>query len=233
MTYTLNKTGAEIDDLLVKAGTAAQASDLTALETQIETTIDTEVGAVEDLIGDLTGLSTTEQGSVVGAINELFQSASDGKTAIAAAITGEGVKAAAEDSYSTLATKIGQIRGGWLEPLVQNGDSIEPTGTYATSTYYNTTYGVKIGYVANGDILLSMQGGTTTSYENLHFTLTSAPTGVTLTASSSSWDTSNPAGQLYVCVLSGIAAQVEIDIEMASYNSTYDYTTCAITVTEV
>lgn len=225
MTYVLNKTGAEIDVLLGKAETAVQPASLTALSERVE---DTEAN-----IGDLSSLSTTSKSSLVSAVNELFQSASDGKSAIAAAITGEGVDAAAGDSYSTLATKITQIRNGWLEPLVQNGDSIAPTGTYATSTYYNTTYGVKIGYVANGDILLSMQGGTTTSYENLHFTLTSAPTGVTLTASSSSWDTNNPAGQLYVCVLSGIAAQVEIDIEMASYNSTYDYTTCAITVTEV
>ncbi|PRA08888.1 MULTISPECIES: phage tail protein [unclassified Paenibacillus] len=42
----------------------------------------------------------------------LFQSVSDGKTAIAAAITGKGVAASGSDTFPQLATKIGQIATG-------------------------------------------------------------------------------------------------------------------------
>ncbi|WP_218966742.1 phage tail protein [Paenibacillus sp. LK1] len=42
----------------------------------------------------------------------LFQSVSDGKTAIAAAITGKGVAASGSDTFPQLATKIGQISTG-------------------------------------------------------------------------------------------------------------------------
>lgn len=31
-----------------------------------------------------------------------------------------------------------------IQRLVVNDESITPTGSYATSTYYNTTYGVQV-----------------------------------------------------------------------------------------
>lgn len=43
---------------------------------------------------------------------EAFQSASDGKTAVASAVTAKGVAASSSDTFSTLATKIGQISTG-------------------------------------------------------------------------------------------------------------------------
>lgn len=116
--------------------------------------------------------------------------------------------------------------------IVTNDLGIVPTGTYASSTYYNVDYGVKIGYVADGDILLSMRGGTTTSYENLRFILASAPEGVSITASTTS-GTSTAAGTIFACVLSGISSPVTIGIEMNTINSTNDYVECDITVTEV
>jgi hypothetical protein len=116
--------------------------------------------------------------------------------------------------------------------IVTNDLSIVPTGTYASSTYYNVDYGVKIGYVADGDILLSMRGGTTTSYENMRFNLASAPAGVSITAATTS-GTSTAAGTIFACVLSGISAPVTIGIEMNTINSTNDYVECDITVTEV
>lgn len=44
--------------------------------------------------------------------NEAFQSASNGKTKIASAITGKGVTASASDTFATLASKIGSIVTG-------------------------------------------------------------------------------------------------------------------------
>ena len=113
-----------------------------------------------------------------------------------------------------------------------NDESITPTGSYATSTYYNTAYGVKIGYKANGDILLSMRSGTTTSYEMLLFALASAPSGVTMTAHATPSTSAGPAAGIYACVLHGITKHVTISVAMGTINSSYDYTKCDITVSE-
>lgn len=120
-----------------------------------------------------------------------------------------------------------------ITPLITNDESITPTGTYATSAYYNTDYGVKVGYMRNGDILVSMQAGTTTAYETLYFTLASAPSGVTITAtynSSSSYVTGAPK-LIYACVISGLTTNATMSIAMDSMSSSYDRTGCAITIT--
>lgn len=77
--------------------------------------IDERLGKTDD-IGDLTELETTDKSSVVDAINELFTSVSDGKTAIAAAITDKGVPTAATDSFTDMADNIADIQtGGTLQ----------------------------------------------------------------------------------------------------------------------
>lgn len=50
--------------------------------------------------------------NVQNAIDELFQSVSEGKSLIAAAVTDKGVETAATDSFATMAGNIGQISGG-------------------------------------------------------------------------------------------------------------------------
>lgn len=118
-----------------------------------------------------------------------------------------------------------------LSRFVVNDTSIVPTGQYANSTYYNQTYGVKVGYCPDGSILLSMQGGTSTSYENIYFTLASAPAGVAMQTNDNTYDTSGDKGNLFVCWLTGITGKVEISVTMDNYNGTYDYVECAVTVT--
>ena len=67
---------------------------------------DTEI---KNIIGSGT-LSTTAQ-DLKGAINEVFQYASNGKTLIAQAITGKGVATSNTDTFQTMATNIGLISG--------------------------------------------------------------------------------------------------------------------------
>lgn len=67
------------------------------------------VFATASQLGNLSQLQTTAKTSAVAAINELFTSASNGKSAVATAITGKGVTASGSDSYATLSTKIGNI----------------------------------------------------------------------------------------------------------------------------
>lgn len=154
-------------------------------------------------------------------------------TAIANAIrskTGETGKIKA----SNFASKINSINVG-LTRWVTNDTSIQVTGTYANSTYYDTTYGVKIGYMPDGKILLSMKGGTSTGYEKLKFELGGNIGGISVTleaANATGSYTGGEPGLIYACVLSGINRKVKINVNMNSVNSSYDYTVCSIVLTQ-
>ena len=64
-----------------------------------------------EAIGQLAALSTTNKASLVAAVNECFLSASDGKTAIANAITGvdESITIPDNPTFTQLAALIGQL----------------------------------------------------------------------------------------------------------------------------
>ncbi len=81
----------------------------------------------------------------------LFQSVSDGKTAIAAAITGKGVVASGSDTHQQLATKVGQIQQG-------NYQVVSPShaaGTRAVSTSSNITWHTTVATFPAGTKLIS------------------------------------------------------------------------------
>jgi hypothetical protein len=84
-------------------------------------------------IGDKSTLLTSNKTSIVGALNELFTNANDGKTAVANAVTAKGVSASPADTFSALATKIGQINTGkkWAKGSVPL--STIPSGDYVLS----------------------------------------------------------------------------------------------------
>lgn len=231
-TYDLNMSAAEVKARLDLAATAVQpeteAADIATAKSGAETTAK---NYTDGKTGTLSSLYTTAKTNLVAAINELFQSASDGKSAIAAAITGMGVPAAESNTWAQLATKIGQIRSGWIQPRITNGESVTPTGTYATSTYYNTTFGVKVSYTAGGDVIITMKGGTSTGYEKLYFYAASLPSGVTLTNYVPGSSASMDAGAIYSCVLSGVSADYTLALAMTTINSTNDYARVDITLT--
>ena len=79
--------------------------------------LDPELIAKINSIGDVTQLQTSNKTNIVNAINELFQSASDGKSKIATAITGKGVNASSSDSFQVLSDKISQIKTGFELPM--------------------------------------------------------------------------------------------------------------------
>lgn len=70
---------------------------------------------------------------VEGAMLELFTLANDGKTRVANAVTAKGVSASSSDTFTTLASKIGQISTGkkWASGIVTgvtiNDQSMFPT----------------------------------------------------------------------------------------------------------
>ena len=58
--------------------------------------------------------------NVEGALSELFQSASNGKTLVANAVTGKGVATNPSDSFQTMATNIGKIKNSSSAIINQN-----------------------------------------------------------------------------------------------------------------
>jgi hypothetical protein len=127
------------------------------------------------------------------------------------------------------ATQVPPITGlplyaaGGITATIKNGTSVTPTGSYATSTYYDTSFGVKVSYTADGDVIITMKGGTSTAYEKIYFYKGTLPYGVTLTnyvpGSNATMDT----GAIYSCVLSGITSVYNLALAMNSRNSTNDY----------
>lgn len=147
-------------------------------------------------------------------------------------ITENGTYTASTENINGYKTVVVNVPNEGIEPIIVNDGSITPTGTYANSTYYNTSYGVKIGYMANGDVMISMQGGTSTSYENIYFYAASLPSGVTLTAPSK-FGTGNAAEMMFVCIISGLTGSANIAIDMSTRNRSSNYVRCDLTITYV
>lgn len=147
-------------------------------------------------------------------------------------ITENGTYTASSDNLDGYKQVVVNVPNKGILPLIANDSSIVPTGTYATEVYYNLEYGVKIGYMANGDVMISMKNGTSTAYENLYFYAASLPTGVTLDAPST-FGTGNVVDMTFVGIISGLTGSANIAIDMSTRNSSYDYVRCDLTITYV
>lgn len=148
-------------------------------------------------------------------------------------ITENGVYTASSENLDGYKQVTVDVHGGGIEQLIKNDTSITPTGTYATSVYYDTSYGVKVGYMSNGDVMVSMENGTSSSYQTLRFTEDSLPNGVTLYAPESVGVRfgSTVHKTAYCCIISGLTALATLRINMEARSNSY--TTCAITISYV
>ena len=83
-------------------------------------------------------------------------------------------------------------------------------------------------------MLLVLQGANATAYENIRFGLVSAPAGVTLLSNyMGSFDTSDPVGGMFGCIIQGVTAPINVSIAVGARNSTYDYYQADLTITYV
>ncbi|MBY6844673.1 phage tail protein [Clostridium botulinum] len=126
----------------------ATQKDIQILENKIKnikipvTSVNSKTGAIElkaedincnngkDIESQLADITTdnkrlTKDKTITGAINELFTSASNGKTKVATAITGKGVPASGSDSYDTLSSKIKNIKTGYTQNDLINAENVE------------------------------------------------------------------------------------------------------------
>ena len=118
-----------------------------------------------------------------------------------------------------------------LQPLVANESSISVSGGY-----YDSQYGVKIGYMSNGDIILTMKGaasGLNTGY--FTFREDSVPSGVSIINNSASGTRTSympPAGVIFGCVISGVENRCNISVRI-SFNAETVTCFCELTIVYV
>lgn len=96
-------------------------ADIGAATTSSVTTVSNNIGA-------LSNLKTNEKGSLVGAINEVFQSGSNAKTKLVNALTAKGISASTSDSWDTLIDKIGNMATAEGASNIYAATSLPATG---------------------------------------------------------------------------------------------------------
>lgn len=206
--------------------------ELSYTTAQVQERLDAIPGLSES-IGTLAELETTSKDNLVSAVNELFTYAGEAKRGAVAVLTAHGADVSETDDWDTLLEAMDAQFDAWR--LISNDDAIVPTGSYANATYYNVNFGIKISYAPDGDVVVTVKGGTSTAYENIIFTLTTSISGVTLSqGAETTWNASvSPVGHVYSCVISGITKKASMAVEFSNINATNDTTTCAITLKAV
>ena len=154
----------------------------------------------------------TAQDDLITQIN----AALDGK------ITG---REALEAQIAELEAQIDELNESWAGTLTFSG-------SYSSATYY-TEAGCSLAVdKQKGMAFVTIQGGTSSSYENIYFTGHTLPTGVTaLTTQDYGGSTSGSTQRYYTQVLTGITGKINVAVDFSSRSSSYDYIQAALTVT--
>jgi len=121
---------------------------------------------IQNQVGALSSLNTTNKSSLVGAINELFQSASNGKQAISQALTGLGVGLTGSETFSELANKISTIEtsGGSINTtisfyppasgeVISKGSAVEITASNEIKKSVQSRYQKSNTSIANAEAI--------------------------------------------------------------------------------
>lgn len=125
--------------------------------------VDSQIKDIMNEIG--TEILSTSAQDLKGAINELFQSVSNGKTLVASAITDKGVNTSSNDSFSTMATNISNISSsGGGSTIINMSDK---TVHFSIDDFYRALSDITI----NADTYTSIFDNTTFStLKSLHDT---------------------------------------------------------------
>lgn len=135
-------------------GTVTLAADpASALQAATKQYVDTSDG-------DKTTLLTTAKTSLVAAVNELFQSVSNGKTSVAAAITGKGVATAGTDTFATMTTNINAIPLAALPGTNWVSRTSAADNNWNSVCFGNGLY-VAVGWSGTGNRCMTSPDGTT------------------------------------------------------------------------
>ena len=111
------------------------------------------------------------------------------------------------------------------------------SGTYANSTYYTAAGCFLDVNKDTGRAFITIQGGTSTTYENVYFTASSLPSGVTLLTppggtNGAGFGTGGTAKRYFTAVLTGVTGKINVAVTMSTLsNTSYDAVNCALKVT--
>lgn len=115
----------------------------------------------------------------------------------------------------------------------------ELTFTFQSSSYNSATYFTEAGCSLavdpiRGMAFVTIQGGTSTAYENIYFSSCTVPTGVTILPSQGAYThSSNTAQRYYTQAFSGITGKINVNAHLYTVNSSYDYVNVQLTLTYV
>lgn len=139
------------------------------------------------------------------------------------------IMAALDAKDAEIQAKLAEANASWAGELTFSG-------TYATSTYY-TAAGCSLAVdKQKGMAFITIQGGTSTTYENIYFAATSLPSGVTMLTppGNTNFGTGGSTQRYYTAVLTGITGKINVAVSMNTRAGTnYDAAQCALTVTYV
>ena len=115
----------------------------------------------------------------------------------------------------------------WAGSLTLSGSKVSAT--------YVTEAGCSLAVdPIRGMAFVTIQGGTSSSYENIYFQKGSLPSGVTfLTTQTYGGPTSGSTSRYFTAAFTGITGKINVEVVLDTYNGTYDYVTAVLNVTYV
>jgi len=222
------KYGELIDLLIEKTGTTSLVDAVSYVDKLPDT-----VDATATELNILSGYTAyVNRAKVIG---KMLNKSNTSSTAQGVADEAEYKLKIPANGYYNTGSFLARSRELVLDDLgIYSVNSFSITGTYATSTYY-TAAGSGYAVLPNGNVIIFIQGGTSTSYEHIYFNLTSNTANVTKVAGwdISSWDTGDPTKVIYACIIGGITGKIDISINLSTVNSSYDYVRADVTITSV
>ena len=140
--------------------------------------IEAQIQAVDTKVGELSSLRTSDKDNIVDAINELFQSANNGKELIANAI---GEPLSAEDTFQAMSNDINGLLSTFKANMMNNGVTVESNDRFKTlidkiSTMVEEGEGKGVKFASGDTIEINYASRTdygtvkTTINTNLNFT---------------------------------------------------------------
>ena len=104
-------------------------------------------------------------------------------------------------------------------------NSINTTGSYDTASYHGDYWAAVDN---DGNLILVIVGGTSTSYESINFAVGTVPEGVALSGQTGT--TMTAVSKHYAAIFTGINKDIDITLAFDGRNSDSDYTTCTVSI---